>query len=140
VVAAIEEKLQPYVNNAAVSVTIEQYFANKIFLLGALNTNGEFEIFEPIDVVRAIAMSGGLKNPRAKEGKIIKDNGEVIKVPLRKVLSEAGVAKNETFLLYPGDTFYVPKSFTIPWGAWNLIVTTLVSTITLYLLTQQLSK
>jgi len=138
IVSSMEEKLQPYVNNAAVSVTIEQYFANKIFLIGDLNTNGEFQIFEPIDIIRAIAMAGGLKNPKSKEGRIIKSNGEVVSVPLRKVLSTAGVAKNESYLLHPGDTFYVPKSFSIPWSAWNLVVTTITSTLVLYLLITRL--
>ncbi len=138
IVAMMEEKLQPYVNNAAVSVTIEQYFANKIFLIGDLNANGEFEIFEPIDVIRAIAMAGGLKNPKAKEARIIKGNGEVISVPLRKLFTTAGAAKNESYLLHPGDTFYVPKPFSIPWSSWNLVVATLSSTIVLYFLIQQL--
>jgi len=131
IVKMMEEKLQPYVNNAAVSVTIEQYFANKIFIIGDLNTNGEFPIFEPIDVMRAIAMAGGLTNSKAKEGRIIKANGQVIIVSF-KVLFAGG--KNEAYMLHPGDTFYVPKSFTVPWGAWNLIVATLSSTLALYLL------
>lgn len=138
IVASMEEKLQPYVNNAAVSVTIEQYFANKIFLIGDLNTNGEFEIFEPIDIIRAIAMAGGLKNPKSKEGRIIKSNGEVVSVPLRKLFTTAGAAKNESYMLHPGDTFYIPKSFAIPWSAWNLIVATISSTLVLYLLVSRL--
>ena len=100
--------------------------------------NGEFEIFEPVDVVRVIAMGGGLKNPKTKSGKIIKANGEVIEVPIRKLLTTGGAAGNEAFMLYPGDTFYVPKTFSIPWSAWNLIVTTLTGTITLYLLISQI--
>jgi polysaccharide export outer membrane protein len=140
IVATMEEKLQPYVNNAAVSVTIEQYFANKIFLIGELNTNGEFEIFEPVDVIRAIAMAGGMKNPRTKEARIIKSNGQVIQVPVRKLLTTAGASKNESYILYPGDTLYVPKTFAIPWSAWHLIVATLSSTIALYLLILKLDN
>ena len=134
VVADLQEKLQPYVNNAILSVTIEQYFANKIFILGGLNSNGEFEIFEPVDIIRAIAMAGGLKNPKTKEGRIIKSTGEIIVVPIRKLFSSEGAGKDENFMLYPGDTFYVPKVFVIPWTAWHLIVATLTNTIALYLI------
>lgn len=140
VVKRMEEKLQPYVNNAAVSVTIEQYFANKIFIIGDVGANGEFEIFEPIDVIRAVAMGGGLRNPKTKEARIIRSNGEIVIVPLRQLFSSAGAAKNEKYLLHPGDTLYVPKQFSVPWSAWNLIVATLSGTIALYLLILQLGN
>jgi len=140
VVKKMEEKLQPYVNNAAVSVTIEQYFANKIFLIGELNSNGEYEIFEPVDVIRAISMAGGLKNPKTKDARIIRANGEIVAVPVRQLFTQSGAAKNERYILHPGDTFYVPKQFAIPWSAWNLIVATISSTLTLYILISQLNK
>ncbi len=139
-VRAIEESLQPYVNNAAVSVTIEQYFANKIYLIGELNANGEFEIFEPVDVIRAIAMAGGLKNPKTKEARIIRNNGEIVRVNLKKMLTSSGVSKKEVYMLHPGDTFYIPKQFHIPWSAWNLIISTISSTLALYILVTQINK
>ncbi len=140
IVNMLEEKLQPYVNNVVVAVNIEQYFANKIFLIGELNRSGEFEIFEPVDVVRAIAMASGLKNPKAKEGLIIKASGEVVNVPLRKVLTTTGAKNNEAYILHPGDTFYVAKGFEIPWAAWSLIVSTITGTLTLYILLTQLGS
>ena len=76
-----------------------------------------------------------MKNPKAKEGRIIKGNGQVVEVDLKNLFAGG---KNEAYKLHPGDTFYVPKSFSIPWSAWNLIVATLSSTIALYLLVTNL--
>jgi polysaccharide biosynthesis/export protein len=116
-VKIMQGKLAPYVNNPVVSVAIEAYYANKIFIIGDINRAGEFEIYEPIEVIKAVAMCGGLKNQNAKTAKIIRSDGTVISVNMRELLS-GRMSKRETekYLLYPGDTMYVPESFSINWG------------------------
>ena len=55
-----------------VSVSIEAYYANKIFIIGDVRRAGEYQIYEPVAVIKAIAMCGGLGNKRVKILKIIR--------------------------------------------------------------------
>jgi polysaccharide export outer membrane protein len=116
-VTIMQGKLAPYINNPVVSISIEAYFANKIFIIGDVGRAGEYEIYEPIDAIKAVAMCGGLRNSKTKTAKIIRGDGTVISVNLRELLS-GRMSKRETekYLLYPGDTMYVPESFGINWG------------------------
>ncbi len=116
-VTIMQGKLAPYINNPVVSISIEAYFANKIFIIGDVGRAGEYEIYEPIDAIKAIAMCGGLRNSKTKTAKIIRGDGTVISVNLRELLS-GRMSKRETekYLLYPGDTMYVPESFGVNWG------------------------
>jgi polysaccharide export outer membrane protein len=122
-VKIMQGKLAPYVNNPVVSVSIESYYANKIFIIGDVARSGEYEIYEPIEVVKAVAISGGLKNPKAKWAKIIRGDGTVISVNLHDLLS-GKISKRESskYLLYPGDTMYVPESAMINWGLISAIL------------------
>lgn len=112
-VKIMQGKLASYVNNPVVSVSIEAYYANKIFVIGDVSKNGEFEIYEPIDVIKALAMCGGLKNKKTKMMKIIRADGSIVDVMTKDFLTGGSKGK---YILYPGDTLYVPDSFSIPWG------------------------
>jgi polysaccharide export outer membrane protein len=116
-VKIMQGKLAPYVNNPVISVSIESYYANKIFVIGDVTRAGEYEIYEPVEIIKAIAMCGGLKNPKATWAKIIRGDGTVIGVNLHD-LFEGRISKRESakYLLYPGDTMYVPESMLINWG------------------------
>ncbi|MBN2036181.1 MAG: polysaccharide export protein [Chitinispirillaceae bacterium] len=116
-VKIMQGKLAPYVNNPVVSISIESYYANKIFIIGDVARSGEYEIYEPIEMVKAVAVCGGLKNAKAKWAKIIRGDGTVIAVNLHDLLS-GRISKRESskYLLYPGDTMYVPESMLINWG------------------------
>jgi polysaccharide export outer membrane protein len=100
-----------------VSISIEAYYANKIFIIGDVNRPGEFEIYEPIDLIKALAMSGGQKNANARTAKIIRADGSIVTVDLLN-LCNGKYSKQETakFLLYPGDTIFIPETFIFNWG------------------------
>ena len=123
-VKIMQGKLASYVNNPVVSVSIEAYYANKIFVIGDVNRSGEYQIYEPIDVIKALAMCGGLRNSKVKIFKIIRADGTVIDVATKEVLS--GGAK-EKYTLYPGDTLYIPESAQVPWG----LISTILSILSL---------
>ena len=120
-VKIMQGKLSSYVNNPVVSVSIEAYYANKIYVIGAVVRGGEYQIYEPIDLMKVIAMCGGLKNKRAKELKIIRGDGTIITVNTNELW---GSAKYDTkkYILYPGDTLYAPEVFSVPWGALSAIL------------------
>lgn len=118
-VKIMQGKLSSYVNNPVVSISIEAYYANKIFIIGDIQRAGEYQIYEPIDVLKAVAMCGGLRNKRAKLIKIIRADGSVVDVDVKTLMSGGG----ERVLLYPGDTLYVPDTFTVPWALISTILT-----------------
>jgi polysaccharide export outer membrane protein len=114
-VKIMQGKLSSYVNNPVVSVSIEAYYANKIFVIGAVNRPGQYEIFEPIDVLKVVAMCGGLENSKTKEVKIVRADGTVVAIQMRQLLTLKGKRDARQFMLYPGDTLYVPEPFRIEW-------------------------
>jgi polysaccharide biosynthesis/export protein len=115
-VKIMEEKLAPYVNNVVVSIAIEQYFSNRVFIIGDVGRSGEIEIFEPTDILKVLSMAGGLRNPKTRLLKIVRANGDITTVDLQIVLERKGANQEETFLMYPGDTMFVPERKAIPWG------------------------
>jgi len=115
-VKIMQGKLSSYVNNPVASVSIESYYANKIFAIGDIARPGEYQIYEPIDILKAIAMCGGVKNSKIKIVKIIRGDGTIITVNLRDVWNNTTKYDTRKYLLYPGDTIYVPESFQMPWG------------------------
>lgn len=112
-VKIMQGKLASYINNPVVSISIEAYYANKIFVIGDVNKSGEYQIYEPIEVIKALAMCGGLASKRVKLIKIIRADGTVIDVSTKELW--AAGAKDQ-YTLYPGDTLYVPESFKVPWA------------------------
>lgn len=115
-VKIMQGKLSSYVNNPVASVSIEAYYANKIFAIGAILKPGEYQIYEPVDVLKAIAMCGGLKSSKTRVVKIIRGDGSIISLNLKDLWQNSAKYDARKYLLYPGDTVYVPESFQMPWG------------------------
>jgi polysaccharide biosynthesis/export protein len=140
-VKIMQGKLAPYVNNPVVSISIESYYANKIFIIGDVNRAGEYEIYEPVEIIKAVAMSGGLKNPKAKWAKIIRGDGTVISVNLADLFS-GKISKRESakYLLYPGDTMYIPESMLINWGMISTILSIVLISMQIAIYSTSLSR
>ncbi len=137
-VKIMQGKLASYVNNPVVSVSIEAYYANKIFIIGDVRGTGEYEIYEPIDVVRALAMCGGLNNQNIKALKIIRADGTVVDIVMDGSFW-SGKTKQK-YILYPGDTLYVPKAFQVPWSLVSTIVSILSTSLNIVLAINVLQK
>lgn len=121
-VKIMQGKLSSYINNPVISISIEAYYANRIFVIGQVTRAGEYEIYEPVDVLKAIAMCGGLINPKVKFIKIIRADGTVVSVPMGEIWGNSSKYDNKKYMLYPGDTMYVPETFQIPWAVISVIV------------------
>jgi polysaccharide biosynthesis/export protein len=79
----ITERLQKYIPDAVVTVSVLNLTGNKIYVIGAVNRPGEFQVGRPIDVMQALSLAGGL-TPFAGEGSIKvlrRENGEDIVIP-----------------------------------------------------------
>lgn len=139
-VKIMQGKLSSYVNNPVVSVSIEDYYSNKIFIIGAVRQAGQYQIFEPIDVMKAVAMCGGLVNPKAKIIKIIRADGTIVTVNAKNIWGAEGKRDTKQYVLYPGDTMYVPESFEIPWNLLYIILATVSLSISIILGINALGK
>jgi polysaccharide biosynthesis/export protein len=140
-VKIMQGKLAPYVNNPVVSVSIEAYYSNKIFIIGDVNRAGEFEIYEPIEVIKAVAMCGGLKNSKTKTIRIIRGDGTVVPVNMADLMS-GRLSKRESskYLLFPGDTMFVPESMQINWGMITTILSIVLISFQIAVYSNQLGK
>lgn len=139
-VKIMQGKLSSYVNNPVVSVSIEDYYSNKIFIIGAVRQAGQYQIYEPIDVLKAVAMCGGLNNPKTKAIKIIRADGTTVSVEVKKLWGTEGKRDTKQFVLYPGDTMYVPESFEIPWNIIYMIMSTIAVTLSAFVAISALGK
>jgi polysaccharide export outer membrane protein len=139
-VKIMQGKLSSYVNNPVVSISIEDYYSNKIYIIGAVRQAGQFQIYEPIDVLKAVAMCGGLNNPKVKTLKIIRADGTILSVDVKKLWGTEGKRDTKQYVLYPGDTMYVPESFEIPWNAIYIIMSTIAITLSVFVAINALSK
>ncbi|MBD3393511.1 MAG: hypothetical protein GF418_15355 [Chitinivibrionales bacterium] len=136
-VKIMEGKLASYVNNPVVSVSIEAYYANKIYIIGDVQGTGQYEIYEPIDVQKALAMCGGLKNQKVKSIRIIRADGTMVEIPTAKLWTAEAKRK---YILYPGDTLYVPRSMEIPWNLILVIVQVVSMSLTALVAANTLAK
>ena len=139
-VKIMQGKLSSYVNNPVVSVSIESYYSNKIFIIGDVARTGEYQIYEPLDVMKAIAMCGGLKNPKVKKIKIIRTDGTIVNVDMKSFWGEGAKRNNTKYVLYPGDTMYVPESFNIPWGLISTVLGVVNLSLQIFLAVNNLSS
>jgi polysaccharide biosynthesis/export protein len=128
-VKLMEGKLSAYINNPVVSVAIEAYYANKVYIIGSVRKAGEYQIYEPIHVRKAMAMAGGLAGRRVRSLKIIRASGDVLTVRTKDLWSEEPSGTTDSYVLRPGDTLYAPPSFQMPWA----LVSTVLSIINLSL-------
>ena len=67
--AAIVEKMQLYIPDASVNVSVAAVNGNKVYVLGKVARPGEYVVTRHLDVMQALALAGGL-NSFANEDKI----------------------------------------------------------------------
>jgi polysaccharide export outer membrane protein len=139
-VKIMQGKLSSYVNNPVVSISIEDYFSNKIYIIGAVRSPGQYQIYEPLDILKAVAMCGGFSNPKVKTIKIIRADGTIVTVDARKMLSSEGKRDTKQYVLYPGDSMYVPESFEIPWNIIYIVLTSVSLSLSILLAVNSLGK
>jgi len=119
-VAEIEEVIRDllerdYIVDPQVSVFIEDYRVEKVFVMGFVNKPGEYELFKDrtTTVLEAITMAGGFKEGAAQNGtKIIRvENGEEVTIPIKVTDIIKRGDKTKDVPVKPGDIIVVPESF-----------------------------
>jgi len=108
--AELNKRLREYIFEPSVSVTVVDIKSLKAYILGEVSRQGEINIVEPTDVVRAIAMAGGF-TIYAKKNKIqiIRTEGDKkIKIKFNYDQVIKGINLDQNILLQPGDLIIVP--------------------------------
>jgi polysaccharide export outer membrane protein len=106
----IKERLQSFVPNAAVTVTVKAINGNRIYVIGKVNRPGEFLLQRPMDVMQALALAGGPTTFAALDDiRILRRDGEQqSSIPFRYGDVERGRALEQNIVLHGGDTVVVP--------------------------------
>jgi polysaccharide export outer membrane protein len=104
------DKYKEYVDVPEVSVTLEQSLSKKIYILGKINSPGEYPLEKNMTIVQAISRAGGLAQwADSSDIKLIrKINGteKTFRVDYEDIVSGEDLAQNVQ--LQPDDTIFVP--------------------------------
>lgn len=130
---AVEEQLRDrlsrgYLNDPQVTVAVDQYRSQQVFVMGEVRQPGGFQLTGPITLIEALARAGSTTDRaglealivRPKDGPTPTDGGavqaasqspgqsaEVIRVNLQSLQSGT---LTENVSLWPGDTVFVPRA------------------------------
>jgi polysaccharide biosynthesis/export protein len=107
----ITQGLRAYVSNPAVTVIVQEVKSLKFNIVGEITKPGSYPLTEPMTVLDAIAVGGGLKD-FAKGGRIYvlraNADGSHSKIPFDYKNVIKGRKLSENVGLMPGDTVVVP--------------------------------
>ena len=106
----LNEAYSKFVSEPTVSLVVNEINSRKVFILGEVATPGVYDLVQPLKLVQALALAGGL-TPFAKKDQIVVlrvENG----IDRRRVYSLkdiiSGVKSDDNIPLVPGDTIIVP--------------------------------
>lgn len=118
----LQAALTEYVVDPIVTVYVKQIKNQYINILGELNRPGQYQIFEPTDMISAISLAGGFRNTRkVKFINIIRINGDQERVRMKDFMSTPDIYTD----LNPGDTIYVEAKNDVNWSRLSFIATLL---------------
>lgn len=106
----ITKRLSNIIVDPIVTVFIKSYASHKIFVLGKVNTPGEFTAMGPVDVIQALAMAGGMA-PFADQDsiKILRRvRGKLTAIPFDYADVAKGKNLDQNIMLNRGDVVVVP--------------------------------
>jgi len=106
---SVKAKLQQYIADPVVTVSLKEMLGNRVYVLGKVNKPGEFPVTRNVDVLQALSMAGGL-NPFAlgDEIQIVRrEDGTQRTFDFRYSAVEKGDL-NDNILLRAGDVILVP--------------------------------
>jgi polysaccharide biosynthesis/export protein len=106
----ITRRLEKFMAEPAVSVSVLKIASNKIFVIGRVNKPGEFITGRYVDVLQGLSMAGGL-TPFAAENDIKvlrRENGKDLVFPFRYSDVKKGENLEQNIILKGGDVVVVP--------------------------------
>ena len=108
---ALTNKLQAFISNPEVAVTVQEVKSRKFNVLGEVQHPGSYSLGQPVRVLDAIGMAGGFRD-FAKVSKIYilrqRANGESLHLAFNYKQVLKGINADQNVELEPGDTVVVP--------------------------------
>ena len=108
--ALLASKIKRYIPDPVVTVAVRQIQNNKIFVVGKVNRPGEYVATLYVDVMQALAMSGGLNAYASSNNiKILRRvNGQVKSIAFEYDDVAKGKELQQNIILKSGDVVVVP--------------------------------
>lgn len=108
--AELKANLKEYLSAPVVTVSVVSVSGNSIHIMGKVTTPGSFVMSQPLDVMQALSLAGGL-SPYAEENNIIVlrrkgDKQQVISVRYAAIKKGQELASN--IMLQSGDVIVIP--------------------------------
>lgn len=99
-----------YISSVNVVVVVRAINSRKIFVTGRVTTPGAYPLMQPLTVMQAIALAGGLTEFADPKGIVIlrMENGKSRSVQFNYQDIARGKSLDQNVLLQPGDTVVVP--------------------------------
>jgi polysaccharide export outer membrane protein len=106
----LKQRLERYIPDPVVTVTVDQILGHTVYVLGQVNRPGQFVAAANIDVMQALALAGGTSVfANLDKIKILRRvNKNLIAIPFDYSDIEKGKRLNQNILLIPGDVVVVP--------------------------------
>jgi polysaccharide export outer membrane protein len=106
----ITKRLEKFVPDAAVSVTVLKAGSQRIYVLGKVTKSGEFPVGRNVDVLQALSMAGGLTQFADQNGiRILRRDGDrQVVLPFEYGRVVRGENLQQNILLRAGDVVVVP--------------------------------
>jgi polysaccharide export outer membrane protein len=108
--AELTKRLGRFIPDPEVSVSVNQITGNRIYVLGRVNSPGEFAVMRPVSVMQALSMAGGLTPYAEREDiKVLRGTGDAQQsISFDYNAVERGESLGQNILLQPGDVVVVP--------------------------------
>lgn len=106
----IKNRLERYIPDAVVVVSVLKVYGNKVYVIGRVNKPGEIATGRYLDVLQALSIAGGL-TPFASENNIKvlrKQDGQETIFPFRYADIRRGHHLEQNIVLESGDVILVP--------------------------------
>lgn len=111
--ARVKQSFTAFYRQPAVTLSVDQYTANKVTVLGRVQNPGAITFESPPTLLEALARAGSLpvidKQATLTRCAVFRGREQVIWVDLKRLLNRGDVAYN--IRLKPGDLVYIPDSF-----------------------------
>ena len=104
------DKLKEYIAEPVVNIAVKSAEGNAIYITGQVKAPGKFIMTEPMNVMQALSLAGGL-TPFAKEDDIVilrKTSSGSQTLPFEYSGLESGDSSSKNHLLKSGDVIVVP--------------------------------
>ena len=107
----LAERLQKYYPDPFITVSVLSTAGNSIFVIGEVQNPGQFLAVQPLDVMQALSLAGGLRvHADESEIKILRRrNGKQTAIPFSYGDVQTGRDLNRNIVLESGDVVVVPS-------------------------------